>query len=456
MTSPPTRTDEQRLGAIPRIFPEGKSVQKTLDELQRKATVRQELEKKGLMQDVVELWRREYATWEETAAGAAARPAHATCTQQDIGGQKVGHFETQGDQNNAAYTGSGDTGKPAAEMLHLIKELSLEELSTVLPIIKAQPVSHETVSECMTVLGKRLDRLRYEHRSDSGRGEDCYNVQPAMAQAPSPHSPDQAVAQKETVQAQTDKAQGQKELKIGGFDGKASWEAYRTKFELVAEINGWDTKRKADRLIAALEGEALHTLLEVSKPERRSYEAVVQALDCRFDGTENPLTLRQQLKDRFRRPGEPLGQFAADVRYLARQAYPEFPTAIQEELATDAFLHGLTPGAVRNQVRLDTPQTLDAALARAKLAEVVLGEQSPLPSAAKHPPRASTRRIQSTPMRSMELEPPPDARNDPSLPGKPETRICWRCGQRGHLRHNCGTLSPTSPSLQPGNDMGPM
>ncbi|MGH0189298.1 UNVERIFIED_CONTAM: hypothetical protein FKN15_034551 [Acipenser sinensis] len=152
----------------------------------------------------------------------------------------------------------------------------------------------------------------------------------------------------------------------------------------------------------------------------------------------------------------PPGQFAADVRYLARQAYPEFPTAIQEELATDAFLHGLTPGAVRNQVRLDTPQTLDAALARAKLAEVVLGEQSPLPSTAKHPPRASTRRIQSTPMRSMGLEPSPDARNDLRLPGKPETRICWRCGQRGHLWHNCGTLPPTSPSLQPGNDMGPM
>ncbi|MGH0181899.1 UNVERIFIED_CONTAM: hypothetical protein FKN15_008131 [Acipenser sinensis] len=271
MTSSPTRTDEQLLGIIPKILPEWKSIQKTLDELQRKATVRQELEKRGLMQDVVELWRRDTPRWEETAAG-----------------------------------------------------------------------------------------------------------------------------------------------------------------------------------------EALHTLLEVSKPERRSYEAVVQALDCRFDGTENPLTLRQQLKDRFRRPGEPLGQFAADVRYLACQAYPEFPTAIQEELATDAFLHGLTPGAVRNQVRLDTPQTLDAALARAKLAEVVLGEQSPLPSTAKHPPRASTRRIQSTPMRSMELEPPPDARNDLSLPGKPETSICWRCGQRGHLRHNCGTLSPTSPSLQLGNDMGPM
>ncbi|MGH0115840.1 UNVERIFIED_CONTAM: hypothetical protein FKN15_054196 [Acipenser sinensis] len=446
MTSPPTRTDEQRLGAIPRILLEGKSVQKTLDELQMKATVRQELEKRGLMQDVVELWRQEYATWEETAAVAAARPAHATCTQPDIGGQKVGHFETQGDQDNAAYTGSGDTGKPAAQILQLIKELSLEELCTVLPIIKAQPVSHETVNECMTVLGKRLDRLWYEHHSDSGRGEDCYNMQPAMAQAPYLHSPDQAVAQKETVQAQTDKAQSQKELKIGGFDGKASWETYRTKFELVAEINGWDTKRKANRLIAALEGEALHTLLEVSKPERCSYDAVVQALDCRFDGTENPLTLRQQLKDRFRHPGEPLGQFATDVRYLARQAYPEFPTAIQEELATDAFLHGLTP------VCLDTPQTLDAALARAKLAEVVLGEQSPLPSTAKHSPRASTRRIQSTPMRPMELELPPDARNDPSLPGKPETCICWRCGQRGQLWHPLSYLSFPTAGKRHGTD----
>ncbi|MGH0191155.1 UNVERIFIED_CONTAM: hypothetical protein FKN15_057510 [Acipenser sinensis] len=200
----------------------------------------------------------------------------------------------------------------------------------------------------------------------------------------------------------------------------------------------------------------MQDVVEYATWEETAHSPDQAALDCRFDGTENPLTLRQQLKDHFCRPGEPLGQFAANVRYLARQAYPEFPTAIQEELATDAFLHGLTPGAVRNQVRLDTPQTLDAALARAKLAEVVLGEQSPLPSTAKHPPRASTRRIQSTPMRSMGLEPSPDARNDLRLPGKPETRICWRCGQRGHLWHNCGTLPPTSPSLQPGNDMGPM
>ena len=29
------------------------------------------------------------------------------------------------------------------------------------------------------------------------------------------------------------------------FDGKTSWDAYKTQFEIVAEINGWESQEKA-------------------------------------------------------------------------------------------------------------------------------------------------------------------------------------------------------------------
>ena len=44
------------------------------------------------------------------------------------------------------------------------------------------------------------------------------------------------------------------------FDGKTSWDAYKTQFEIVAEINGWESQEKAAFLIASLQGQALRVL----------------------------------------------------------------------------------------------------------------------------------------------------------------------------------------------------
>ena len=44
------------------------------------------------------------------------------------------------------------------------------------------------------------------------------------------------------------------------FDGKTSWDAYKTQFEIVAEINGWESQEKAAFLAASLQGQALSVL----------------------------------------------------------------------------------------------------------------------------------------------------------------------------------------------------
>ncbi|MGH0138383.1 UNVERIFIED_CONTAM: hypothetical protein FKN15_037458 [Acipenser sinensis] len=54
-------------------------------------------------------------------------------------------------------------------------------------------------------------------------------------------------------------------------------------------------------------------------------------------------------------PGEPLGQFSADIRYLVQQEYNGFTAAAKDDLATEAFLRGLTLDALRHHVRLTTP-----------------------------------------------------------------------------------------------------
>jgi hypothetical protein len=62
------------------------------------------------------------------------------------------------------------------------------------------------------------------------------------------------------------------------FDGKTSWDAYKTQFEIVAEINGWESQEKAAFLAASLQGQALSVLNCLSDSSRRNYNALVQAV----------------------------------------------------------------------------------------------------------------------------------------------------------------------------------
>ncbi|MGH0169271.1 UNVERIFIED_CONTAM: hypothetical protein FKN15_056455 [Acipenser sinensis] len=87
--------------------------------------------------------------------------------------------------------------------------------------------------------------------------------------------------------------------------------------------------------------------------------------------------------------------------YLTRKGYPHFAAEVQEDLATEAFLRGLTPDALRSHVRLTAPASLELALTQAKMVEEVL-EENPLiralerrtawPTATTGPPGSRPRR----------------------------------------------------------------
>ncbi|XP_058864420.1 uncharacterized protein LOC131706752 [Acipenser ruthenus] len=163
-------------------------------------------------------------------------------------------------------------------------------------------------------------------------------------------------------------------VKAGRYDGRSPWEAYHVKFRMAALTNDWGPTEKAGQLAAALEGEALQVLLDLGPDEVAQYEVLTAALERRFGRVEPAVGLRLQLANRTRAPGEKLGVLAADVRYLARRGYPMFPPATQEDLAVEAFVRGLTPTALRQQVRFAAPTSLELAVAHAERVEAVLEE----------------------------------------------------------------------------------
>ena len=146
------------------------------------------------------------------------------------------------------------------------------------------------------------------------------------------------------------------------FDGKTSWDAYKTQFKIVAEINGWESQEKAAFLAASLQGQALSVLNCLSDSSRRNYNALVQALDSRYGTLCQSELNRATLRNRIRRRDESLPELAGDIERLVRLAYPSGTPEMLEALAKDQFVDAVHDDDIRLRIAQSRPTTLRQAL----------------------------------------------------------------------------------------------
>ncbi|KAJ7996471.1 hypothetical protein DPEC_G00237410 [Dallia pectoralis] len=157
-------------------------------------------------------------------------------------------------------------------------------------------------------------------------------------------------------------------VKVGRYDGSTVWETYWTQFKLVASANQWS----AMQLAAVLEGEARRVLLDLTAVEMTDPLAIARAIERQFGDPMSSSAARRRFNERARKDGEKLGVYAAELRHLARKAFPEFQDEQRSLLAKEAFISGLTPHALRQQVRLNNPGSWEEALERAQEVEYIL------------------------------------------------------------------------------------
>lgn len=238
-------------------------------------------------------------------------------------------------------------------------------------------------------------------------------------------------------------------LSVGRYDGLTSWETYWAQFCLLATANGWSPEKRAVHLISALEGEARKVLLDVTVADLENPQAISRALERRFGNTTPAVVMRQRFNERVRAPGEKLGVFAAELRYLAQRGFPDFDDATRLVLTKEAFIRGLLPLPLRQQIRLADPQTLEAALEKALAVEDILIE-----GFEPHPRQVSTR----PKTQAFQL---PGPTSVPMGPGRPpmspedrRSQICWRCNQGGHSRRFCPVPDSALGASAPGNARG--
>ncbi|GFW76640.1 gag-Pol polyprotein [Trichonephila clavipes] len=71
-------------------------------------------------------------------------------------------------------------------------------------------------------------------------------------------------------------------IKLSTYDGKSSWQVYKTQFSIVVDANQWDSQTKACQLAASLRADAADILQTLPETQRLDFDALVNALELRF------------------------------------------------------------------------------------------------------------------------------------------------------------------------------
>ncbi|GFX13749.1 gag-Pol polyprotein [Trichonephila clavipes] len=87
-------------------------------------------------------------------------------------------------------------------------------------------------------------------------------------------------------------------IKLSTYDGKSSWQVYKTQFSIVADANQWDSQTKACQLAASLRADAADILQTLPETQRLDFDALVNALELRFGEKCVKDYSRLQLKSR--------------------------------------------------------------------------------------------------------------------------------------------------------------
>ena len=98
------------------------------------------------------------------------------------------------------------------------------------------------------------------------------------------------------------------------YYGKMSWDNHQVQFELIAELNGWNTSTMAIYLTVGLSGCAQAVLTDLDANSRRNFEAFRGAWSLQFGNSRKIEVFRSHLKSRVRGKGESLAELAQAIQ----------------------------------------------------------------------------------------------------------------------------------------------
>ncbi|GFT76153.1 retrovirus-related Pol polyprotein from transposon 17.6 [Trichonephila clavipes] len=227
-------------------------------------------------------------------------------------------------------------------------------------------------------------------------------------------------------------------IKLSTYDGKSSWQVYKTQFSIVADANQWDSHTKACQLAASLRADAADILQTLTETQRLDFDALVNALELRFGEKCVKDYSRLQLKSRQQKVSETLQELATDVERLSHLAFSDCPTEVREVLALQHFIDGVRDPEIQKALRMADLKDLKGALVFAMKFEAA--QQATRKD--RHPIRAVNESDTSNSgVERLERQMRSFLNRVESLMSQKadekKTLKCWTCGREGHLQRSC-------------------
>ena len=249
---------------------------------------------------------------------------------------------------------------------------------------------------------------------------------------PSP-SPQRDGAEQEGSRRESSGRRTEAAVKLPRYTGKGELEPFLSQVQAAASYNGWSEEQTATHLTMALEGEASQALVDVDGGEPCMLAVLRTALEGRFGQRQFAERNREKLTSRQRVGTESLSVLAADIKLLARRAYPELDRKGQRAKACQAFLQALRPEPLQRHVRFTGPESVEEALRSAERVEVVIISQDEQLKRDSPPPAKQPK------ARMAESDGDQEVR---WAQRGPDQRRCHRCQRTGHIARDCTAADP--------------
>ena len=241
-----------------------------------------------------------------------------------------------------------------------------------------------------------------------------------------------------------------KPLKAPKFSGKKS-EIFVVdwiqQYEAMADFNNWRISTRKKYLPHYLDGLALAWFIEKVNPDRNriSYERVLQMIKDRFITRESREEARSKLENICLREDEDIQDFAWRIQKLIDRTNKVW----SQERLIEIFVAGLEAGRARGiakEIYRREPETFHDAI---EIAE----EELALEWQFKRTQEAATRRVEEEKHQNEKLKNSEELLEEEELTEEElteeeeelpedddsveETRICFTCGEKGHIARNC-------------------
>lgn len=135
-------------------------------------------------------------------------------------------------------------------------------------------------------------------------------------------------------------------------------------FDQVSAWNHWDEYERTQQLAMCLRGPALRILSELSESQRSNFKELRDWLIHRFSPPDREYAHKCEFRSRRRHGNETLVEFGEALRSMASLAFPDLSVKERDQNSIEQFIEGLSSFETRKHVQFSRPGSLDEAITR--------------------------------------------------------------------------------------------